>query len=57
MEAISQLVDAILRDDKLEANRAFSTAMKNKVRSEIDIRRIETAQKIYDKNAAVKSTV
>lgn len=48
MNNIQKLIDAVALDDKEEMANAFSAVMQDKVRTAIDVKTIETAEKIYN---------
>ena len=48
MNNIQKLIDAVALGDKEEMANAFSTVMQDKVRTAIDVKTIETAEKIYN---------
>lgn len=48
MNEIKTLLNSIVDGDRSSADAAFQNIMRDKVRIETDIRRIETAKNIYD---------
>jgi hypothetical protein len=54
MNNIQKLIDAIALDDKEKAENAFASIMHDKVRTAIDVKTIETAEKIYNAKEVIE---
>ena len=56
MNNIQKLIDAIALDDKEEMGTAFASIMQDKIRTAIDVKNIEVAEKIYNTKETVEES-
>jgi hypothetical protein len=49
MKATTKIVNAVASDDIAAANEAFASAIKEKVNTALDIKKIELTSRVFDK--------
>ena len=56
MNNIQKLIDAVALDDKEEMGTAFASIMQDKIRSAVDVKTIEVAEKIYNAEETIEES-